>query len=64
MTGQDWFKYCCKHQAYFFKYPASSGIAPCVGTAETVQTPTLDTALLSSSRAGADLGPMSVLNHL
>ena len=32
-----------------------------VGTAGTVQTPTLDLALLSSSRAGADLGrPLDV----
>ena len=44
---------------FFFKYPPSSGIAPCVGTAGTVQTPTLDAALLSSSRADADLGRMS-----
>ena len=44
---------------FFFKYVPSSGIAPCVGPAGTVQTPTLDVALLSSSRAGADLGQMS-----
>ena len=43
----------------FFKYPPSSGIAPCVWTAGTVQTPTLDAAQLSSSRAGADLGRTS-----
>ena len=43
----------------FFLYPPSSGIAPCVLTAGTVQTPTLDTALLSSSRGGADLGRTS-----
>ena len=35
----------------FFQYPPSSGIAPCVGTAGTIKTPALDTALLS-----ADLG--------
>ena len=40
----------------FFLYPPSSGIAPCVGTAGTVQTPTLDSALLNSSRSGAVLG--------
>ena len=40
---------------FFFKYPPSSEIAPCVGTAGMVQTPKLDAALLSSSRAGADL---------
>ena len=34
----------------FFQHPPSSGIASCVGT------PTLDTALLYSSRAGSDLG--------
>ena len=41
---------------FFFKYLPSSGIAPCVGTIGMVQTPTLDVALLCSSRAGADLG--------
>ena len=44
------------HLTLFFWYPPSSGIAPCVGTAGMVQTPTLDVALRSSSRAGADLG--------
>ena len=40
---------------FLFQYPPSYGIATCVGTAGTVQTPTLDAAVLSSSRAGADL---------
>ena len=45
-----------KNGLIFFLYLLSSGIAPCVGTAGMVQTPTLDAALHSSSRAGADLG--------
>ena len=45
---------------FFFFVSASTGIAPCVGTVRTVQTPTLDEALLSCSRAGADLGPYIV----
>ena len=48
----------CVHFGSFF-YPPSFGIAPCVGTAGKVQTPTLDAALFSSSRAGADLGRKS-----
>ena len=44
---------------FFILYPPSSGIAPSVGTTGTVQTTTLDAALLSSSRAGADLGRTS-----
>ena len=36
----------------FYLYPPFSGIASCVGTTEVVQTPTLDSALLCSSRAG------------
>ena len=31
---------------FFFWYPPFSGIAPCVGTTEVVQTPRLDSALL------------------
>ena len=41
---------------FVFWYLLSSRIAPCVRTAGRVQTPTLDAVLLSSSRAGADLG--------
>ena len=44
---------------FTFFYPPSSGIAPCVGTAGRYMTPTLDAALLSSSRACADLGQTS-----
>ena len=33
---------CCSKLTSFFKYSPSSGIAPCVGTAGTVLTPTLD----------------------
>ena len=43
----------------FFLFPPFSKIAPCVGTTEVVQTPTLDSALLCSSRAGIDLGRTS-----
>ena len=48
---------------YFILYPPSSGIAPCVGTAGMVQTTTLDAAMLSSSRAGADLGRPSDIDN-
>ena len=41
----------------FFLYPPSSpGLPPVLGLLERYMTPTLDTALLISSRAGADLG--------
>ena len=39
----------------FFYYPPSSGIASFFGTVVTVM-PTLDAALLYSSKAGSDLG--------
>ena len=38
---------------FYFYYPPSFGITPCVGTAGSS---TLDAALLISFRAGADLG--------
>ena len=41
---------------YFFLYLPSSGITPCVGTRVKYMTPTLDTALLISSRGGTDPG--------
>ena len=44
-----------------FLYAPSPGIASCVGTAERYMTPTLDAALLYSSRAGSDLGCESEL---
>ena len=44
---------------FLIQYPPFSGIAPRVGTTEVVQTPTLDSALLCSSRAGTDLGGTS-----
>ena len=54
----EYFKYITPH---FFSYLPSSGIASCVGTAGTVlyMTPTLDSALLCSSRVGSDLGRKS-----
>ena len=50
------FKYFFINVILVFFYLPSSGTDSCVGTAGMVQTPTLDGALLSSSRAGADLG--------
>ena len=50
---------------YFFYDPHSSGIASCVcwDRWNNDVTPTLDAALLSSSRACADLGRESGLRH-
>ena len=42
----------------FFIHPPL-GLLPVLGLLERYMTPTLDMALLNSSRAGADLGRMS-----
>ena len=49
---------CCKKfkVLLFFKYLPSSRLLPVLGPLERNMTPTLDTALLCSSRAGSDLG--------
>ena len=47
----------------FFLYPPSSGIAPMLGPLERYMTPTLDTALLYSSRMGSDLGRTLSIYH-
>ena len=44
---------------FFSSTRPSYGLLPVLGPLEVVQTPTLDSALLCSSRAGADLGQTS-----
>ena len=43
----------------FFSICPPPGLLPVLGPLERYMTPTLDSALLISSRAGADLGQMS-----
>ena len=44
---------------FFLSIRPSPGLLPVLGPLERYMTPTLDVALLSSSRAGADLGRTS-----
>ena len=44
---------------FFFSIRHPPGLLPVLGPLERYMTPTLDTALLSSSRAGTDLGRTS-----
>ena len=44
----------------FFSIALPLGLLPVLGPLEQYMTPTLDTALLSSSRVGTDLGRTSV----
>ena len=46
----------------FFPIRPPLGLLPVLGPLERYCEPTLDAALLSSSRVGADLGRMSVIN--
>ena len=43
----------------FFSIRPPPGLLPVLGPLERYMTPTLDTAMLYSSRAGPDLGPAS-----
>ena len=47
-------------ESNFFCIHPSQGLLPVLGPLERCMTPALDMALLSSSRAGADLGRTSV----
>ena len=48
----------------FFCIRSSPGLLPVLGPLERYMTPTLDAALLSSSREGADLGRTLVINPI
>ena len=45
-----------KNKDFFFLFRPSPGLLPVLGPLERYMTPTLDAALLISSRAGTDLG--------